>query len=139
MSPQAVPHHGDLTCRPVRDETGAASVELTLVLPVFLLLCWLTIQAGVWWHGQQIAQTSADAGARAAHLLGADQADGEHTARAILDRYAGNLIRNPAVQVDRDANTVRVTVTGTALAVIPGLDAPVTAHATYPLPDSGSP
>jgi Flp pilus assembly protein TadG len=125
--------------RPRRGDAGAASVELTLVLPVFLLLCWLTIQAGVWWHGQHIAHTSADAGARAAHLVGADPADGEAAARAALARYGGNVIRDPHVHVDRDLNTVRVTVTGVALAVIPGLATPITAHVTYPLPASGSP
>ena len=116
-----------------RDQRGSASTELVLLVPVLLFLVLLTVQFGLWLHAQHVAQSAVDEGLRSARTATGSIASGEEHATAFLDIAAARIIEDRSVSVTRDDGTARVTVTGSAPAVIPGFALPVKASGSAPI------
>lgn len=120
--------------RRLRGDTGSVyALEVAVVLPIVIVLILGVIQAGAWWHGQHLARAAASEGARAARLLGGTPGDGQTAAERYLDRFAGPAVDAPVITINHTTDRVTVTVAGTALTVVPGLDAPIRATVTYPV------
>jgi Flp pilus assembly protein TadG len=99
--------------RLVRDERGAALVEMAMVLPVLLLLILGIIVYGQWLACANALQQSANEGARAS-LSGLSLDERALTARQTvadsLSHYDGIDQRKVVVGIQDDGTTVNVTV-----------------------------
>ncbi len=115
----------------VDEETGLASTELAVLMPVLIILVLLPIQFALLWHGKQAADLAAEEAVEAAQVVGADPTiDGTAGAYAILGQ-AGNLT-NVVVTVTTTTDSVIVDVSGTLDYSILGTYT-VTARAEGPL------
>jgi Flp pilus assembly protein TadG len=99
--------------RLLRDERGAALIEMAMVLPVLMLLIMGIIVFGEWLACANALQQSANEGARAS-LSGLSQEERALTARQTvtdsLSHYDGIDQRKVVVGVQDDGATVNVTV-----------------------------
>jgi len=120
-----------MTTARLRNETGLASTEVAVLMPVIIALVLVPFQVALWWHGQQVAEAAAREAVDTAQVQGASEADGEAAAFRFLDAV-GNLA-HPVVTVTRDADTVTVKVSGQAPRLIPGFDWHVAATAQAPV------
>lgn len=113
-------------------ERGGASIELVVAAPLMLLLVMLVAQFALWAHATHIAQAAANSGVQAARAYTSTAEVGRARATSILDQLAGTVLTGARVEARRDNATATVTVTGDAVAVVPGLHLPVRASVTAP-------
>lgn len=125
-------------CRPRRadlgSERGSATLELAVVFPVFLLLLISAVQAGLYFYARAIALSAAQEGVQAARLQQHTVDDGVTAARSYAMHAGGGSLH--AVVVDTTGSTatsVRITVTGTAPSLLPGIDLGVSQQAAGPV------
>lgn len=112
-----------MTLRPRRqrrDDSGVSSVELVLYMPLLMLVILIAVQFSLVWFGNQAASAVAREAARTARVYD------EGRARAEGYQYAANLgqgvLEDPKITVTPIGDgRVRVTVTGHAQEIIPGL------------------
>ncbi|WP_310726922.1 TadE/TadG family type IV pilus assembly protein [Streptomyces sp. N2A] len=104
-----------------RDDRGAASTQLVLVVPVLLLLALLIVQFALVWHARHIAQYAAERALAAARIKDATAADGRAQARRSLAALSSRILTAPSVAVDRTAAHTTVRVGGAVMAIVPGL------------------
>ncbi|MFI6476809.1 TadE/TadG family type IV pilus assembly protein [Nonomuraea sp. NPDC050663] len=131
-----------------RRERGATVIELALLMPVILAVSLLVVQVTLWFHGRQVAEAAAREGARVARSSsdGGWEADAVDKARGIAAAVGPKLLSDLQVTVaERDGDERWVTVTGSAVQVIPllpDLTFTITAHSGGPVecfrPDDGS-
>ncbi|TXC95240.1 TadE/TadG family type IV pilus assembly protein [Streptomyces sp. ISID311] len=107
--------------RRLRDDRGAASTQLVLVLPGLLLLALLIVQFALVWHARHIAQFAAQRALATARAEEATAADGRAQARRSLAALGSRILAAPSVAVDRTTAQTTVRVGGTVMAVVPGL------------------
>lgn len=110
-------------------DRGAATAELVVAIPLLLLLLLGIVQFAVAEHAEHIAQAVADRALAVARTEGATAGDGRNEASAQLAALAGGSLRNPQIDVTRDADRVHVDISGVATAVIPGVHLHVSAQA----------
>jgi Flp pilus assembly protein TadG len=113
-------------------ERGSASVEITLAAPLAIFLLLLIVQYAMWAHATHVAQAAANQGVQAARVYGGSQQAGQADTQMVLDQMAGTVLTGTSVNVQVTAAEATVTVTGHAMAVIPGLSVPVHASVTAP-------
>jgi Flp pilus assembly protein TadG len=113
-------------------ERGSASVEITLAAPLAIFLLLLIVQYAMWAHATHIAQAAANTGVQSARVHGGSQQAGQADTQMVLDQMAGTVLTGTSVTVDVSGAEATVTVTGHAMAVIPGLSVPVHASVTAP-------
>lgn len=95
-----------------RGERGASeSVQWAVLTPVVMLMFLGIIQAGIWYHGSNVAGHAAAAAARAESVHGAASGSGRAAAEAIVGNGGLDQV---AVEVSRGAGTIDVVVTGRA-------------------------
>ncbi|WP_298462074.1 TadE family protein [uncultured Cellulomonas sp.] len=113
-------------------ERGSASVEAVILYPAVLLLLFAIVQGGVYAHARNVARDVANGAVIAARSQDATAADGISEGTARLERAGGaSLITGATVQVERGPATVTVTVTGSALSILPGVSGlPITQTAS---------
>jgi Flp pilus assembly protein TadG len=112
------------------DDSGVGAVTTALMMPALLMMIMLVVQAGLYWHAHQRASAAADrAAAAAATPTGSEQA-GRQAAQLFLD---GAPLQGASVQVERGAEEVEATVTGTAPRLVPGISFQVQATASAPV------
>jgi Flp pilus assembly protein TadG len=107
-----------------RDDTGSATIELAVLMPVVLALIFLIVQGGVLFHTRNVAALAARDGLRAATTWGGTPAAGETRARSALAATAGDWLTVTTVTATRTDTTATVTVTGRALSLLPGIPGP---------------
>jgi Flp pilus assembly protein TadG len=119
---------------PRRTERGAAVIELVILAPLLLGMIWLTIQFALWYQGRQVALAAAQLGARVASQDAVRVPDWEARAeRSAQYYYRGLGTKVLGGQIGARAEPagvgqIRVTVTGTAVSLVPGLT--LTIHET---------
>ncbi|WP_244309300.1 TadE family protein [Kineococcus rubinsiae] len=124
-----------------RGDRGSASLELAFVAPVFLLVVFVGIQAGLWAYGRSVALQSAREGVSQLRLLSDPRsaAAARPVVEAHVAQFATTLGREsllrPAVTSRSFADAageprVEVTVTGSVVSLVPGLDLTTTQRAT---------
>lgn len=111
-------------------DTGAVSVELVIATPLLITMLLVVIQYALWAHASHIAATAARRGADAARAYGATPTAGSDAAQITLDQLGDTVLTATHVQLDARPETVTITVTGTAVSLLPGISLPVTGHAT---------
>lgn len=102
-----------------RDERGAVSIEMVVLLPALFAVLFLGMQAALYYHARTIAIAAAQEGARAAAANQADSDDGVTAANTYL-AGAGDSLESPRASAQRTATTATVTIRGRALSAIPG-------------------
>ncbi|MDP9404524.1 MAG: pilus assembly protein [Actinomycetota bacterium] len=122
-----------MAARAVRVESGQASTEAVLIVPVLLLLIMFVIQFGLWYHAEHVVQAAAQEGVRSARLEGGSAEMGRRRAERFLARAGSRVVSQPVVRSSRDSSSATVAVEGHAVAVVPGLRLPVRANAVSPV------
>lgn len=115
------------------DEEGSSAIEMVILFPVTLLVVLITVQFGVWYHAADIARAAAQQGVKTASAYGATAGAGRIRADTVLDNNGRGLLQVTAVTPFRDAAVARMTVTGSALTVVPVLHLPIRESATAPV------
>ena len=118
------------SARRARADRGSVSVEAVIVLPVFLLVVFAILQAGLWTHACAVAQAAAQDGARAGAAFGASPGQGQDTAEAVLSQRAAG--EDWVVTITPGPDGLTVTVTGRAMSIVPGLVLDVRESASMP-------
>jgi hypothetical protein len=119
--------------QPSADECGSSTVEAVLVIPVVMLILLTVIQFALWAHASEVTQLSAAAGDRVARSVNGDSAGGVAEAEAVLARSGSDVQSGSAVASVAPGDEVRITVTGSALSILPGLSLPVSATQVGPI------
>jgi Flp pilus assembly protein TadG len=105
-----------------RRDDGDTSIQMAIVFPFIILLTIAVVQVSMWYHARNIALTAAREGVNAGRGYQASPADGAARARTTLKRIAGDSLRAPGVSTGGStADTVEVTVSGTAVSMLPGI------------------
>lgn len=113
------------------DEDGSVSLETILVLPALLLTFAVLIQVVLYGFASHVVASAARQGARAARLSG-DPTTGRAEAERFLARFGAQTVTDRRVDVNSDAHTMTVTVTGRAAHVLPGFAPTVDGSSTGP-------
>lgn len=116
-----------------RNQRGDATLEAVLAVPVLLLLIFMVLQFGLYYHAAHTAEAAAQEGARAARLDGGTAADGRARAEGFMAEAAPTLVRDVRVAATRDAEHVHVEVRGTVQSLVPGVTLTVHADADGPV------
>jgi hypothetical protein len=112
---------------------GATSVQMALLWIAMITLILAVVQTALLYLAGQLALTAAEDGLRSGRYYGvgsAEQARG--SAQDFIARTAGTTLGAPTVEavLSDDGATLQVTVSGTVLAVVPGLELHVAKQAT---------
>jgi Flp pilus assembly protein TadG len=114
-----------------RGDEGAATVEVVIATPLLLLLILLVVQLAVWANASHLAQAAANQALQSARVYHGSAGQGEADGRALLAQSGATLTAS-SITVQRSADTVTVTVTGTAMSVVPFLHPPIRIVMTGP-------
>jgi len=117
----------------LRDESGAVTTEMVIVMPVLLTMVLLLAQATLWWHAAHIAQATAADALAVTRVQDGTAAAGQDEAQSVLDQLGQGPLRGAHVTVTRTIDHAEVQVTGTASSVVPFLHLPVRTHASGPV------
>ncbi|MFB7896024.1 TadE/TadG family type IV pilus assembly protein [Streptomyces xiamenensis] len=102
-----------------RGDRGYSTLEVTVVLPVVLLMVMALVQAALYLLASDLAQTAANKGS----LAGASWQSSPDVGVERASTWAGTqrLLRGTSVSSEgSNADSVRITVTGEALTLVPG-------------------
>jgi len=108
-------------------ERGSATLELTVLFPVLLLLIFGAVQGALFFHGRNVVLAAAEQGVRAARLDGATNPAGtaEQQARQFLsDTGELDNLSQLSIASTVDGEQVRLTVTARTVSLLPGLPGP---------------
>lgn len=115
----------------LRSDAGSSTTELVLMMPVVLLLVLVGVHAGMYYHAGHVIEAAAQEALESAQGEQGSAQDGLDSATAFLAEAGG--IRNPDVEVTRDAAEVRVLVQAEAPNVLPFAVWHVTASVAGPV------
>ena len=117
----------------LRQDRGSATLEISILAPVLLLVVFTIIQVGLWSYARSLALGAAQEGVAAGRAYGAPTQAGRLRAVAFLASFAGDSLVDGTVTSTVDVANVRVEVRGRALSVLPGVPGlPVRQHAQGP-------
>lgn len=112
---------------PRLDECGSATVEAVLIIPIAMVVLLMAVQFALWSHASQVVHTAASEGDASARSYGGGVQQGEARAHEVLQASQSNVI-SPAVEVSRlPGDKVEVTVTASAVSILPGIHLSVSA------------
>ncbi len=92
------------------NDGGYSIVEAAIVFPAVLVMLFGVVQFALLWHGRHVAEAAAQDALRTASGYQSTAALGEKDGRDFLHQVAPNLLKNPSVQVSRNATNVTVQV-----------------------------
>lgn len=114
---------------------------MSFIAPVFLLLVFFGIQTGLWAYGRSVALASAREGVAQLRVLSDEQQ--RRAAQPVVVEHVESFataigresLLDPRADVGWDAggDRVRVTVTGSVISLVPGLDLTTTQTAGGPV------
>ncbi|WP_165444673.1 TadE/TadG family type IV pilus assembly protein [[Pseudopropionibacterium] massiliense] len=107
----------------------SGSVQVTLLLPLAILVLLATLQWSLLLWAESTAMAAAQDSARAAAVLGGSGEDGREAGRRAL---ANSALGDADVRVDRAATFTTSVVEGTAIRVLPMVDVTVHQEARVP-------
>ncbi|MDA0565174.1 pilus assembly protein [Streptomonospora sp. S1-112] len=114
-----------------RDDRG--STELAVAAPLLLLLVMLVVQAALWGHAHHTAQAITHHALAAARTAQATGADGQAAAEQAADQFAGQVLTDLSITVERTPETARVTLSAQVPSLVPGLSWPVHQQRSAPV------
>ena len=124
--------------RVLRDDRGSAALEMAFLAPVFLLLVFFGIQAGLWAYGRSVALASAREGVAQLRVVTDEQqaAVADPAVRRHVEEFATTIGREsllePRASTSWNPERTRVTVevSGRVVSLVPGLDLRTTQRAS---------
>lgn len=125
------PDHRQRLREALAGDRGAATLQNTIIAPVLLLVLAIFLHLGIVLHANNLAHAAATTAYNTARSYNASGTDGSAAGLAVLNQ-SGSPINGASVDVDRGANTVTVTVTGTAPSFVPGLTTNIDVTVTGP-------
>ena len=114
-------------------DAGISTVELVITMPAILIAVLTIIQIGLWMHARHVALAAAQDGLRVARAYDGSDAAAHSRTAADLDRLAPTILREPTIEVTRDADNAVVSVRGTATSILGIFALPVHEEARGPL------
>jgi hypothetical protein len=116
----------------LRGDRGSTTVEMVSFWAVKLLAWLVVVQAAVWGLAVLACMYAANHAVQVTRIDGGSAAAGQSDAIAVLD-LLGPVVTNRQATASRNTTTATVTVSGTALRVVPFVTLPVHASATGPV------
>jgi Flp pilus assembly protein TadG len=105
-----------------RRERGSLTLELAVVFPAVLAVLLLVVQTGLYLYARQVALDAARQGAEAARLRIGSLPNGITVAEAFARRAGAGSLLDPRTSATGSTQfAVRITVTGHAPSLLPGL------------------
>jgi len=118
----------------LRADAGALTLSYVLVFPIFLLGLMSIAQASVWYLARETALAAARHGADIARTAQPPPGEGAAAALTFARTAApGFLTKVTASSGGSNAVTVRITVSGQAASLVPGMNIKVTEVVTAPV------
>jgi hypothetical protein len=114
-------------------DEGSSVVEAVIVVPVLMLLLLVAVQFALWMHATQVVQLAASEGDRSARSLGGGPAAGVTTARRVVDGPGSDVMSASCSATLLPGDAELLSVSGSALSVLPGLTFTVSASAIGPI------
>jgi TadE-like protein len=117
----------DAAGRRAYGDRGMSAIEFVFLTPVLFFMIFATVQFGLYFFADHVAQAAAQAGARKARAEadgnpGGWQGKAKSTAQTYIDQLGPNLLDGQAiVPFQPDPATVGVRVTATVPTIFPGL------------------
>lgn len=112
---------------------GATSVQMALLWIAMITFILAVVQTALLYLAGQLALTAAEDGLRSGRYYGVGSSEqARRSAQDFIARTAGTTLGAPTVEavLSDDGATLQVTVSGTVLAVVPGLELHVAKQAT---------
>ncbi len=100
---------------------GRASLAWVILLPVLLLVVFTGVQIALYFYSRQLALHAAQAAVQSGRVEPVSTGRACQRAQQFLDQAAGDWLSGTSVNASSDGDTVRVTVTGQTLSIVPGL------------------
>ncbi len=116
---------------PDRNDRGSVLVEAVIVVPVLMVVLLAVVQCALWAHAGQVVGLAAAEGDRTARTMNGGPAAGVAQARSIVS--GGDLASSDVVSEILPGDLVRITVTGRAVSILPGLSLPVSSVVVGPI------
>lgn len=98
---------------------GSITVEVMIVLPVLMVTILMCMQVSLLFFARSVALAASQEGVRAARAEGASRAVGATVAQRYAARMASGFLTSISASATSDTNTVRVTVRGRSLSLVP--------------------
>ena len=103
-------------------DRGSASLEITVLFPVVLLLVFAVIQGALYFHARNVALAAASDGLTAARARAGSGEEGRRVATSFLERAGGrDVLLGAEVDAVRTGATATVAVSGHVMSLLPGL------------------
>ncbi len=119
--------------RRLRPDRGSTTVEMVGYFALMLAALLVGVQAAVWGLAELSCRYAANHAVQTTRVLGGSADAGQTDASTVLAAIDGNLVTGASIQTSRGPATATVTVSGTAVQVIPFLRLPVRATVTAPI------
>jgi len=119
--------------RRLRPDRGSTTVEMVGYFALMLAALLAGVQAAVWGLAELSCRYAANHAVQTTRVLGGSADAGQTDASTVLAAIDGNLVTGASIQTSRGPATATVTVSGTAVQVIPFLRLPVRATVTAPI------
>jgi hypothetical protein len=116
-----------------RSDEGSASVQLAIILPIFMALLMLIVQFALYFHAEHITAAAAAQAVATAGVEGGTSDDGRAEAERILHDTAAGFLQDPAIHVERDGRSATVRISGRVMAVVPFLHLTASSVARVPV------
>ncbi|MGW0809011.1 TadE family protein [Nonomuraea sp. NPDC002799] len=104
-----------------RADRGSVTAEAVIVLPVVMLTILACMQLCLLFFAESVALAAAQQGVRAARAFGAAHTSGAGVAKRYAEQTAGGFLTSISAASNGDASTIRVTVRGRSLTLVPFL------------------
>ncbi|GAA3239657.1 hypothetical protein GCM10017691_41050 [Pseudonocardia petroleophila] len=112
---------------------GSTSVQMAILWIAMITFILAVVQTALLYLAGQLALTAAEDGLRSGRYYGVGSAEQARlSAEDFLSRAAGTTLGAPTVEavISDDGGTLQVSVSGTVLAVVPGMELHVDKQAT---------
>lgn len=115
-------------------ERGSSSIQMVILMPALFAVMFLGLQGALWFHARSVAIAAAQEGARQAGAQNSTTDAGINQATSFVADAGGNDVLSGATATAvRSATQATVTVSGSAMSVIPGWTITVRQSATVPV------
>jgi Flp pilus assembly protein TadG len=105
-----------------RPDSGALILGYVIIVPAFLLAMMVVTQAALWYLARSAALAAARQGVDAARVMHSTPAAGRSAARDFAQRSASGYLLGPSASTaGSTGTTIKITVSGHAPSLVPGL------------------
>lgn len=119
--------------RRARGEKGDSTLAVVLCVPALLVVIMALTQLVFWYHARHVVTAAAQAGSRAARVVGGTPEAGEAKAVDMAAQLGPRLVREPVATAIPRPTGVTVEVRGRAPEILPGFSLWVSASSSGPL------